>query len=144
MPKAKRPSSWRICAVLFVSAAIDLTACASAPAPVRLRLAEVGSRGGLVFDGRTPVIVELAPGDRLPVQFTFASDDFALEPTHPEMVLVATRRCFVRLAADGVRVSSDGVTFDAKPRQPGSFRAGLSVTKDAAPHIEVAIQAPHR
>jgi hypothetical protein len=144
MARFKPPSLPRICAALSLSAGITLTACASAPPPVRLRLADLGSRTGIAFDARTPIIVELAPGDRLPVDFTFVSESFALEPAHPVMVLVATRHCFVRLAADGVRVSADGVTFDAKPRQPGRFRAALSAATGTAPHIEVAVETPQR
>jgi hypothetical protein len=130
--------------VLAVSVGLASTSCATPPAPVRLSFAELRARPALALDGRAPVIVELAPGDRLPIQFTFTSESFALEPAHPEMVLVATRRCFVRLAADGVRVSADGVTFDEKPRRPGSFRAGLSAAPGAAPHIEIAVEAPQR
>jgi hypothetical protein len=111
---------------------------------MRVRLADLGSRTGLSFDGRTPVIVELSPGDRLPVHLTFTSDNFALEPSHPEVALVATRHCFVRLGPDGVRVSTDGVSFDAKPHHPGSFRAGLSAAQGTAPHVEIAIDAPQR
>ena len=137
-------ASLRVGFVALACAAGSLGACASHPPPVHVRLVDLGAGAGITYDGRAPLVVELAAGDRLPVRFSFASDDFALEPDHPQMVVVAKRHCFVRFASDGIRTSLDGETFDSKPRRPGSFRVGLSAAPGADPHLDVAVATPQR
>jgi hypothetical protein len=119
------------------------TGCAQTPAPTTpIRYADLGQSKG--FDFRVPFVVEFQAGDRLPVDFEFKSDDFELEPARPAMTLVAKQHCYVRFAADGVRVSLDPQHFPDKGKTPGSFRFGLRVNRGEPAKLDVGIATPRR
>lgn len=42
----------------------------------------------------------------------------------------------------GLKTSFDGRNFDEKSRTPGSFRLGMSVTRDKGAHAELHIKTP--
>ena len=90
-----------------------------------------------------PIVLEFAPGDRLPVELGFADALFALEPTSPALALVAKERCFVRIDERGIRTSRDRKSFDQKPAAPGSFFLGFAHS-DTGPALKVRVQTPKR
>jgi hypothetical protein len=79
-------------------------------------------------EGRS-VIVEFAPGDRIPVELTFKDDAFDLTPSDPKLELVARRRCFIQIGPDRLKTSLTGSDFDRAPRAPGRFHVGLQLTR---------------
>ncbi|MFZ5895200.1 MAG: hypothetical protein ACOY0T_29335 [Myxococcota bacterium] len=119
--------------------------CASTPPAHHVRYADLGS-GKLAnpFDGRAPLVVEFQAGDRVPVNFVFSGEDFALVPERPALELVAKHRCFVRFWKDGIRASLNPNDFETKPRQPGSFRLGLAAQRGEQPKLDVVIVTPRR
>jgi hypothetical protein len=122
---------------------LGVSGCAS-PAPFRAHYADIG-RGALAnYRGTGPLIVEFAPGDRVPVELDIESQDFDLVPAQPPLELVAKRRVFVRFGGDGVRASSDGVNFDEKPVEPGKFSVGFHATKTSPTTLQVRVTAPKR
>src|SRR5262245_4368600 len=73
-----------------------------------------------------PAILEFQPGARLPVELAFSDALFGLEPSPPNLALVAREHCFVRIDRNGLRASRDGRDFDREPKQPGSFFVGFT------------------
>jgi len=128
------------CVALFTLA----SACAATPAPYRIRYADVASGAIAGYDGKRALVLELSPGERVPVNLQFDGEDFELAPAHPNLELVAKRHCFVRFWSDGVRTSLDGEHFDEKPRVPGRFRVGLGAERGQAARLDVVIVAPRR
>ena len=123
--------------------ALAIAGCAgTAVTPTPIRYADLGHSPS--FDLRAPFVVEFQEGDQIPVDFEFASEDFALAPDHPAVTLIAKRHCFVRFSADGVRASIDPQNFEQKPRTPGSFRFGLKVLRGEPAKLDVAIATPRR
>ncbi|MFT3770275.1 MAG: hypothetical protein QM820_33010 [Minicystis sp.] len=124
-----------------ILALVSLPACASAPEPLRVRAAELGKGKALDVANR-PLIIELAEGDTLPIDFSFTSELVELTPATPALAFRARRRFFVRIDRDGVKTSLDGVHFGERPREPGSFRFGISATAEKGTRVEVNIKTP--
>ncbi len=101
---------------------------AHAPEPLRVRYAEI-ARGPSARAGQS-VVVEFAPGDRLPVALHFTDDAFDLSPATPPLELVAKRHCFVMMGPNRLKTSLDGKDFEQKPKAPGRFRVGLELTRE--------------
>lgn len=121
-----------------------VSGCASSPPPFRARYADVGGGALANYRGSEPLVIEFLPGDRLPVDLRVESQDFELVPAKPPLELVAKRRVFVRFGGDGLRASSDGVSFDQKSRAPGRFQLGFAATKTSPPELQVHVTAPKR
>ncbi|MGZ3423538.1 MAG: hypothetical protein ACXVEE_37095, partial [Polyangiales bacterium] len=47
----------------------------------------------------------------------------------PAVPLIAKRHFFLRIGTDGLHTSLDGVHFGEKPKRPGQFKVGVSVTQ---------------
>lgn len=128
-----------LCAALALSM-LGAAACAPAVEPIRVRSSELKTLPSDAVPGR-PVIIEFAEGDVIPIDLTFAGELIELTPPAPGLAFRARRRFFVRVGADGLSVSTDGVTFGKKPAEPGSFRLGLSVKPEGA-RVEVNVKTP--
>lgn len=138
--------SWRghaLTGALFC-ALFCTSACAATPTPFRVRYADASHGGSQGYDGKRPLVVELAAGDRIPVNLQIDTEDVDLVPAHPPLELVAKHHCFVRFWSDGVRASLDPEHFEEKPRIPGRFRVGLTAEHGEATHLDVVIVTPRR
>ncbi len=131
-------------ALAVASIALWTLGCASSREAFRVRYADIAAGGMQDYSGAAPLVVEFEKGDRLPVDFSFAGEDFELVPSKPKFEIVAKRHCFVRFGGDGIRVSTDGRHFDEKPKAPGSFHVGFSAKRGEPTKLEVAIVAPKR
>jgi hypothetical protein len=122
--------------------ALDCIGCAGHPSAPVVRYADIvrhAAPTGLHF----PLVLQFEPGDRIPVELEFESQGFALTPERPALELVAKRRSFVLMDADGLHGSLDG-NFDEKVAVPGRFSAGLEVTT-AHPRVHIKVVTPrHR
>jgi hypothetical protein len=132
----------RTCALLCALA--SLPACAATPAPYRVRFADLAHGGAVGYDGQRPLVIELQPGERVPVNLQFDGEDFDLVPAHPSLEFVAKHHCFVRGWRDGIRVSLDGEHFDEKPRTPGRFHVGFEAHSGEATRLDVVVVGPRR
>jgi hypothetical protein len=132
--------SWSLLGLLFAAT----NGCAASPPPFHARYAEIGKGALAEYRGDRPLVVEFQPGERLPVDLRIESEDFELVPAQPPLEFVAKRRVFVRFGSDGMRMSSDGVNFDQKPREPGRFQLGFSATKTTPPKLQAHVVAPKR
>jgi hypothetical protein len=115
--------------------------CGHAAEPLRLRATDFKSWPALEAAGR-PIVLEFREGDRIPVDFSIDGDLVQTLPAAPEIALRARKPFFVRVSADGLAVSADGVHFDEEPMTRGSFAFGLSVTRERGPEVEVHIKTP--
>ncbi|HEX3595881.1 MAG TPA: hypothetical protein VHU80_12305 [Polyangiaceae bacterium] len=118
---------------IFVTTAVSMLSGASgcaahAPPPLHVRYAEL-EHGPRAHEGQ-PVIVELDPGDRIPVALRFSDDAFELDPAAPKLDLVARRRCFILVGSDRIKTSLTGNDFDERPKTPGHFRVELQLTRE--------------
>jgi hypothetical protein len=125
-----------------VFALLAATGCAAAVPPTPIRFADLGHSPS--FDFRVPFVIEFQAGDKLPVDFDFASEEFELSPAHPTMTLIAKQHCYVRFSADGIRSSLDPRNFDQKPKTPGTFHFGLKVLRGEPAKLDVGIATPRR
>ena len=128
-------------AFVVVAVALASVGCGHEAAATRVRYADFGQGALKGYDGSRPLIIEFQAGERLPVNLEVDGEGFELEPRHPPLELVAKEHCFVRVAADGFRVSRDGVHFD-KPSQPGSFRIGFWSRPAQQTKLDVIIHGP--
>jgi len=110
---------------------------------MRVRYADMPSGAARAYRGDRPLVVEFQKGDRVPVDFHFDGQYFALTPV-PAFDVIATEHCFVRFWRDGIRVSPDAEHFDGKPRQPGQFRLGLSSAAGQGAKLEISVRTPRR
>jgi len=113
---------------LLVALGLETGCAAHAVAPLHVRYAEL-AQGPPAHEGQS-VIVELAPGDRIPVELRFTDDAFELTPATPKLELVARRRCFILVGKDRLKTSLNGTDFDEKPKTPGHFRVELELTRE--------------
>jgi|SRR4051794_22217498 hypothetical protein len=129
----------------FVSIALFGAACAGhTPAPRSFRYADLvrePETGRHIFE--QPIILEFVPGDRLRIELAFKDELFALDPTAPDLALVAKEHCFIRIDERGIRTSRDANHFDEKPKAPGSFFFGFA-HRPTGPAIRVQVQTPRR
>jgi hypothetical protein len=115
--------------------------CAPAVEPVRVRAADLSSLAPALDIRDKPLIIEFDPGDALPVDLTLTGDLLELAPPVSPLELRARRRFFVRMSADGLAVSLDGVHFGARPIAPGSFRIGLAA-RPSGSRVTIDIKTP--
>jgi hypothetical protein len=94
------------------------------------------------FTGAQPLIIEFQPGERIPVNFELTGEAFELQPRNPPLELVVKKHYFLRIGADGFRMSPDPEHFDDKPKQPGSFQIGFWVDPSQHAKVNVLIAAP--
>jgi hypothetical protein len=132
--------------VLLVALTVTLgSGCgAHGPAPRAYRYADLvraPETGRHAFEH--PIILEFAPGDRLPIELGFRDTSFALEPAAPSLALVAKERCFVRIDEHGIRTSRDRSRFDQKPEAAGTFFLGFA-QRVSGPTLRVQVQTPRR
>ncbi len=110
----------------FLAAA--LAGCAASPPPRIVRLDELAK-----LDEIRPgqqVVVELQPGDKIPVSFEVGG--WVKTPSDLEPIeLTVTKHVFVRIDEDGLQTSDDGKTF-GHHRRPGSFQIGFRLKKTGA------------
>ncbi len=138
--------SWRerVLAGAAWCALVSTSACAGTPAPYRVHYADVAHGGSQGYDGKRPLVVELAAGDRIPVHLQLDAEDVDLVPARPPLELVAKHHCYVRFWSDGIRASLDPEHFDEKPRIPGRFRIGLTAERGQDTRLDVIIVTPRR
>ncbi len=117
--------------------------CATPP-PLRVRAGDLRALEGAGALTERPVIVELFPGDTIPLYVTIEGD-LASGPAGAQPVpIVVKRHFFLRIAKDGLRTSADG-TFSDAPVTKGQFRFGVGATKKEGLRAELAIRTPgHR
>jgi hypothetical protein len=127
-----------------VAAGLMAVGCAHAPAPMRVRYADIDKGAMKGFTGAQPLIIEFQPGERIPVDFEITGDGFEQEPRQPKLELVATQRCYLRISDKGLRLSLDPEHFDEKPKQPGSFQVKFWVDREQHAKVNVVIAAPRR
>jgi hypothetical protein len=109
--------------------------------PLRVRAADLGRPDALRAAAGQPVVIEFQEGDQVPIDLSLTGDLVDLTPPAPPLAFRARRRFFMRLSRDGLAVSLDGVHFGERPKQPGTFRLGLSATPQGT-RFHVDIKTP--
>jgi hypothetical protein len=117
-----------------------VSGCAGSAPVQRVRLADAASQGARI-DWTKPLVLEVQPGDRLPVRITFVDQLFDLAPAAPLIELVAKRRGFIRIEPGRITSSLTGADFETSPLAPGQFRFGLSITRQGS-WLELAVTTP--
>jgi hypothetical protein len=133
-----------LCMLVALPLALLAGCGAHVPAPHSYRYADLvrePATGRHIFE--QPIILEFQPGDRLPIELGFQDAAFALEPSAPQLSLVAKERCFVRIDERGIRTSRDRTRFDEKPAAPGSFFFGFA-HRTTGPSLSVQVKTPRR
>lgn len=123
----------------LAAATLALAACAPAIEPLRVRAADLSKMPERAPD--QPIIVEVAEGDVIPIDLAFEGELIELTPRSPALSFRAKRRFFVKIDKSGLTVSTDGVHFGERPKQPGSFRLGLAVKREGA-KVEIGVKMP--
>lgn len=117
-----------------------ISACAAAPPVQRLRFADASAKGAKI-DWTKPFVLEIQPGDRLPVRISFSDQIFDLNPAAPPIELVARRHGYIRVEPGRISSSLTGADFDTSPLAPGQFRFGLAITRQGT-WLELAVTTP--
>lgn len=110
--------------------------------PVPIRLNELDAATFRDVGAGRPVVIELQPGDRIPVELVVDGEVFSTDPAPATFMLKAKRAFFLRIAGTELKTSLDGKSFDAKPSAPGAFRIGLVKTTEKGPLVSVHITTP--
>lgn len=118
---------------------LGATSCAHRSGdPVRVRAGE--PRDLRNIDVRQhPLIIEFREGDNLPFDVN-VEGDLVASPKEASIPLVAKRTFFLRVDADGIKVSLDG-SFKDTARTRGSMAFGMSVTS-AGTRAGLTIRTP--
>jgi hypothetical protein len=128
--------------VSSVVVACALVSCASSPPPVRVKAADLRSLDGSDLRALDrPVIVELAPGDTIPIDVGIDGDLVqSAEPRAP-IVVTVRERFFVEISKRGIRTSRDG-TFRDAPASPGSLAFGLGLSRERGLRASISVRMP--
>ena len=115
------------------------TGCASTPAPLVVRAADMANARSLA-PGQ-PLGIGLQPGDE--IHRDVSIEGALVQSQKPEVPirLKVVRRFFMRIDEDGVTTSLDGKTFGDHVA-PGSFRFGMGATKEKGVIATFAIRTP--
>ena len=132
------------CLLTFTSLAVFGCAGQSPPPQLYRYTDLVRSPEVAVTAFKKPFILELQPGDRLPVELTFRDQYLSLEPDKPALALVAKQRCYVRVDDRGVRLSPDLQSFDREEKAPGAFAVGFDRDAAVGPLLRVQVHTPRR
>jgi hypothetical protein len=126
-----------------LAAALLLAGCAHSVdgPPVRVRAGQLPEGIGALDLTKRPLIIELREGDVLPLD-VLVDGDLIGSPEGASIPLTAKRTFFVRVDANGLKISRDGVDFDAKSRVPGSFQLGVGVTRATGTRATLKITTP--
>ncbi len=89
------------------------------------------------------LVIELREGEVIPLDVVVEGDYFATAPGASVPVTVK-KTCFMRVDDRGLRISEDGVSFDEKPRVPGSFQFGVGMTKEGGKRGTLRVTTPSR
>ena len=125
--------------LMFIATAFAITACAPTPEPRYVRLSELTHGGPL--DLNRPLVIEVDPGDTVPLDFSLQGPLFESPKDAPPITLRAKRHFYLRIGRDGLRSSFDRNDFSGRPVKPGSFQIGFGVTK-TGPLATVHIRTP--
>jgi hypothetical protein len=109
------------------------------PEPVLVRVHE-GSKLAGVDVRQRPIVVELMPGDEVPLDVKVDGDLITTAPDAPPLKLVARRHFFVRFSKRGLETSLDNVHYGDKIA-PGSFAFGVGFTP-AGPRATIQLSTP--
>lgn len=126
----------------FLLVAAALVSCASSPPPVRVKAADLRPLDGL--DLRTldrPVIVELAPGDTIPLDVGIEGDLVQSSEPRAPIAVTVRERFFLEISKSGVRTSRDG-TFRDAPASPGSLAFGLGLSRERGLRATLSLRMP--
>jgi hypothetical protein len=116
-----------------------LSGCAGSPAsPVVLRPADFGRTP---VPAGHPVVIAFKAGDRIPVIFDVTGEIIEITPRPSELWLTAKRDFFLRVEGAKLQTSLDGVHY-GHPREPGSFRFGISSKPSGGFEVQVSIRTP--
>jgi hypothetical protein len=124
----------------LLSVSLLIGGCAGSAPAQRLRFADAASHGARI-DWSKPIVLEIEPGDRLPVRIGFSDQLFELTPSAPPIELVAKRRGFIRVELGRISSSLTGADFESTPLAPGQFRFGLAITRQGS-WLELALTTP--
>ena len=124
----------------MLAVSLLISGCAGNAAAQHMRFADAASQGARI-DWTKPLVLEVEPGDRLPVRITFVDQLFDLAPAAPVIELVAKRRGFIRIEPGRITSSLTGADFESSPLAPGQFRFGLSITRQGS-WLELAVTTP--
>lgn len=129
--------------ILALGLTMSVAACARGPQPepIFVRASELGSLPPAETRADRPLVIEVREGDVIPLDVTIGGDYIA-SPPDASIPLVAKRTFFLRVAKEGLSISPDGKTFGEKPRVPGSFRMGVSATRERGLRGEIVIHTP--
>ncbi len=124
-----------------------LVACAhTTPAPVVVRVRDAAASGALreigPDIGKRPLILELEPGDVVPLTFTLEGEHIGTAPDQAPLPLVAKRHFFLRISQEGLAISDDKDHFE-RPARPGSFAFGVGADRSGV-RATVRIVTPAR
>ena len=120
---------------------LPLAGCAAEVEPLRVRAADLGRAGPLHPAEGQAVVIEFQEGDLVPIDLSFTGDLIELSPPSPDLAFRARRRFFLKMGKKDLAVSLDGVHFGDRPREPGSFRLGLSATAQGT-RVHVDVKTP--
>ena len=118
---------------------VVLSGCAASVAsPVVLRPADFGRTP---VPAGHPVVIAFKAGDRIPVIFDVSGEIVEVTPRPSELWLSAKRDFFLRVEGTKLQTSLDGVHY-GHPREPGSFRLGISSKPSGGFEVQVSIRTP--
>ncbi len=125
-----------------------LAGCAHAsPEPVVVRVRDATASGALrdvgPDIGKRPLILELEPGDVVPLTFALEGDDIGTAPDQAPVPLVAKRHFFIRVSQEGFAISDDKEHFE-RPLRPGRFAFGIGADRSGVRATVHIVTPEHR
>lgn len=127
----------------LLSSFLALTACGSAPLPEPVVVRASDPSALARVDPKTrPVIIEVDPGDAIPLTVSVDGDLIATPPGQAPVTITARRRFFVRATKDGLALSLDGVHWDPKRLARGAIAFGFGVTAASGARANLTITTP--
>ena len=118
---------------------LGVVGCGSLPEPVLVRLNEGSTLTG-VDVSRRPIVVEIMPGDEVPLDVKLTGDLIETAPGAPPLKLIARGHFYLRISKRGLEMSLDNVHYGDKVA-PGSLSFGLGFT-GTGPRATLQVSTP--
>lgn len=127
-------------ALVLVSFLAVGCASASLPEPVLVRATDASKLAGIDLRTR-PVIIEVMPGDVVPMDVKVDGDLIGTAPDQAPVMLTARRHFFVRVSKNGLELSLDKDHFGGKKLAPGALAFGFGLNQ-SGPRATLVVTTP--
>jgi hypothetical protein len=129
----------QLSACFVLASVLGALGCTHAsPPPLTVRARDMGN--GPPLQAGQPLVIEFDEGDVIPLVVSVDGDLASTPPELAPIPIRVKRHFFLKMEGSSIRASTDGKSYEN--RAPGSFRLGLSASRETGARVEMRIVTP--